>query len=92
MVSHLYPLLADSEVEPILAPQHSTDDAGFSGLHSLTVVADGAYTYLSSGLVTLLVLPVLAVALYKLGYRVAGPLIGLVTLGLFLTRIFGSPI
>ncbi len=42
-------------------------------------------------LVTLVLLPVLAVMLYRMGYRVAGPLLGLFTLGLFLARMFGAP-
>ena len=42
-------------------------------------------------LVTLVLLPVLAVILYRMGYRVAGPLLALFTLGLFFARMLGVP-
>ncbi len=42
-------------------------------------------------LVTLVLLPVLAVILYRMDYRVADPLLDLFTLGLFLARMFGAP-
>ena len=54
-------------------------------------MVDGAFEYLNSGLVTLVLLPVIAVILYQMGYRVAGPLLALFTLGLFLARMLGSP-
>jgi len=54
-------------------------------------VVESTYGYLNSGLVTLILLPVLAVILYRMGYRVAGPLLALFTLGLFLARMLGTP-
>ena len=86
------PLLVDSETKFIRAPGlEETEEFLYPGEQSLTVVVEGAYDYLSSGLVTLVLLPVIAVILYQMGYRVAGPLLALFTLGLFLARMLGSP-
>ena len=54
-------------------------------------MVDGISGYLNSGLVTLVLLPVMAVILYRMGYRLAGPSLGLFTLGLFLARMLGAP-
>ncbi|HUS53324.1 MAG TPA: hypothetical protein VMY41_04865 [Thermohalobaculum sp.] len=67
------------------------DESLFPGEKSLTIVVEGTYELLTSGFVTLLLLPVLAVILYRTGYRVAGPLLALFTLGLFLAQMFGAP-
>lgn len=86
------PLLVEAEPKFIRAPGlEETEEVIYPGEQSLSVVVDGAYGYLNSGLVTLALLPVTAVILYRMGYRVAGPLLGLFTLGLFLVRMFGSP-
>lgn len=92
MVLSILPLLVDAETKFIRAPGlEEPEESLYPGEQSLTVVVDGAYGYLNSGLVTLVLLPVMAVTLYRMGYRVAGPLLGLFTLGLFLARMFGAP-
>jgi hypothetical protein len=91
MVLSFLPLLVDSKTKFIRAPGlEETEEVLFPGEQSLTVVAEGAYGYLNSGLVTLILLPVMAVILYRMGYRIAGPLLGLFTFGLFLARMFGA--
>ena len=57
---------------------------------SLTAVADGAFGYLNDGLVTLVLLPVMAVILYRMGNRLAGQSLGVFALGLFLARMLGA--
>ena len=75
----------------IPAPGHEREgDYTFAGEKSATVFVEGTTALLNSGAVTLLVLPVIAAVLYVSGYRVAGPLLGLFTLGLFLARMFGA--
>ncbi len=92
MVLSILPLLVDVETKFIRAPGHErTEEALSPGEQSLSVVVEGAYGYLNSGLVTLVLLPVLAVILYQSGYRIAGPLLALFTLGLFLARMLGAP-
>ncbi len=92
MVPSILPLLVDAETKFIRAPGlEETEEVLFPGEQSLTVVVEGAYGYLNSGVVTLILLPVLAVTLYRMGYRVAGPLLGLFAVGLFLARMFGAP-
>ncbi len=92
MVLSILPLLVDSKTKFIRAPDlEEAEDALYSGEQSLTAVVESTYGYLNSGLVTLILLPVLAVILYRMGYRVAGPLLALFTLGLFLVRMPGAP-
>ncbi len=92
MVLSILPLRVDAETKFIRAPGlEEVEETLFPGEQSLTVVVDGAYGYINSGLVTLVLLPVLAVILYRMGFRVAGPLLALFTLGLFLARMFGAP-
>ncbi len=92
MVLSNLPLLVDVETKFIRAPGHErTEEALSPGEQSLSVVVEGAYGYLNSGLVTLVLLPVLAVILYRMGYRVADPLLDPFNLGLFLARMFGAP-
>ena len=92
MVLSVLPLLVNAEAKFVRAPGFGeTREALFPGEQSLSIVVDGAYDYLNSGLVTLVLLPVMAVILYQMGYRVAGPLLALFTLGLFLARMLGSP-
>ncbi len=91
MVLSILPLLVDAETKFIRAPGlEKAEEVLFPGEQSLTVVVEGAYGYLNNGLVTLVLLPVLAVILYRMGYRVAGPLPALFTLGLFLARMLGA--
>ena len=92
MVLSILSLLVDSKTKFIRAPDlEEAEGALYSGEQSLTAVAESTYGYLNSGLVTLILLPVLAVILYRMGYRVAGPLLALFTLGLFLARMLGTP-
>jgi hypothetical protein len=92
MAISVLPLLIAAENKFIRAPGlEETDQAMFPGEKSLSIIAEGGYEMLTSGLVTLVLLPVLAVILYRTGYRVAGPLLALFTLGLFLARMFGTP-
>ena len=93
MVLSFLPLLVDAETKFIRAPGlEEAEEALYPGEKSLTAVAEGTYGYLNSGLVTLVLLPVLAVILYKMGYRVAGPLLALISLGLFFARMLGTPV
>ena len=92
MALSILPLLVAAEDKFIRAPGlEETGGVIYPGEQTLTVVVDGAFGYLNSGLVTLVLLPVTAVILYQMGYRVAGPLLALFTLGLFLARMLGSP-
>jgi hypothetical protein len=86
------PLLVEADAMFIRAPGiERAEDTFFPGERSLNIIVEGAYSYLTSGLVTLVLLPVLAVILYRMGYRIAGPLLALFTLGLFLSRMLGAP-
>jgi hypothetical protein len=92
MAISFLPLLVRVEDKFIRAPGlEETEKAQYPGEKSLTALMDGGYEILTSGLVTLVLFPVLAVVLYRTGYRVAGPLLALFTLGLFLARMFGPP-
>jgi hypothetical protein len=92
MAISVLPLLIAAETKFIRAPGlEETDQAMFPGEKSLSIVSEGGYELLTSGLVTLVLLPVLAVILYRTGFRVAGPLLALFTLGLFLARMLGTP-
>ena len=84
-------LLAQVEPKFVPAPGHEDPAAGIPGASSMSVIWEGAFQYLNSGVMTLLVLPILAVVLYRMGFRVAGPLLALFVLGLFLARMMGSP-
>jgi len=86
------PFLVQADALFIRAPGvERAEDSFFPGEKSLNIVVEGAYGYLSSGLVTLVLLPVMAVILYRMGYRIAGPLLALLTLGLFLSQMLGAP-
>ncbi len=92
MVLFILPLLVNKEAKFIRTPDlEEAETTLYPGEKSLTAVVEGTYGYLNSGLVTLVLLPVLAVILYRMGYRVAGPLLALFTLGLFLARMLGVP-
>jgi len=88
----IMPLIVEAETIFQRAPGiEKTEEVLYPGEKSVTTVVEGAFGYLNSGLATLVILPVLAVILYRTGYRVAGPVLALFTLGLFLARMFGSP-
>lgn len=91
MSLHVLALLAQVDPKFVPAPGHEDPAAGIPGAASMSVIWEGAYEYLNSSVMTLLVLPILAVVLYRMGYRVAGPLLGLFVLGLFLARVIGTP-
>lgn len=92
MVLKLFLPLAQHAAKFVPAPGHEeAATSGAAGEASIRVIWEGAAAYLNTGVMTLLVLPVLAVALYRFGFRVAGPLLGLFTLGLFLARMFNPP-
>ena len=92
MVLSILPLLVDAKTKFIRAPGfEETEEVLYPGEKSLTVMVEGTYGYLNSGLVTLFLLPLLAAILWRMGYRVAGPLLALFTLGLILARMFGTP-
>ena len=92
MVMSILPLLVDAGAKFTRAPGfEDAEKVLFPGEKSLTIVVEGAYDFLNTGLVTLILLPVLATILYRTGYRVAGPLLALFTLGLFLARMFSAP-
>lgn len=92
MAISILPLVVQAETIFQRAPGlEETEEVLYPGEKSLTAVVEGAYGYLSTGLATLVILPVLAAILYRTGYRVAGPMLALFTLGLFLARMFASP-
>ena len=92
MAISMIPLLVAATEKFVRAPGlEETEKALYPGEKSLAIIMDGGYELLTSGLVTLVLFPVLAVILYRTGYRVAGPLLALFTLGLFLARMFGTP-
>ena len=92
MLYSLVPLLVAIEDKFIRAPGYERqEETVIPGEKSAVAIADGTMALLNTGFVTFLLLPVLAVILYACGYRVAGPMLGLFTLGLFLARMFGAP-
>jgi hypothetical protein len=92
MALSILPMLVELEEKFIRAPgTEEVEEVYYPGERALTALAEGSYEFLSSGLVTLIVLPVLATILYRTGFRVAGPLLALLTLGLFLSRILNTP-
>ena len=92
MLYSVVPLLVAVEDKFIRAPGFERQqETVIPGEKSAGVIVDGTMALLNTGAVTLLVLPVLAVILYARGYRIAGPMPGLFTLGLFLARMFGAP-
>ncbi len=87
----ILPFVVDMKDKFVPAPGHERpEDTMIPGEKSLTVVFEGMEQLINSGFVTLLVLPVLAVGLYVSGFRVAGPIVGLLALGLFMARMFGA--
>lgn len=93
MAFEMFLPLAQHAAKFVSAPgREGTEAASPAGEAAVRVIWEGAAAYLNSGVMTLLVLPVLAVALYRLGFRIAGPLLALFTLGLFLARMFNPPV
>ena len=92
MALSFLPLLVDAKTRFIRAPGlEEAEETFYPGEQNLALVVDDAYGYLNSGLVILVLFPVLAVILYQMGYRVAGPLLAPFTLGLFIARVLGAP-
>ena len=92
MAMSFLPLVVAAEEKFMRAPgTEEIKEALYPGEQALTVLVQGSYEFLSSGLVTLIILPVLATILYRTGFRIAGPLLALFTLGLFISRIFNTP-
>ena len=92
MAISILPMLVELEEKFIRAPgTEEVEEVYYPDEQALTALAESSYEFLSSGLVTLIVLPVLATILYRTGFRVAGPLLALLTLGLFLSRILNTP-
>jgi hypothetical protein len=87
----ILPLVVAAEAVFIRAPGHDDENNLMPGEQSLLVIVDGAGSLLSSALVSLVLLPALAVGLYWQGYRVAGPLVGVFSVGMFLARTMGAP-
>ncbi len=91
MAISILPFVVEVKEKFTPAPGHERpEDTMMPGEKSLTVFFEGVEQLLNSGFVTLLVLPVLAVGLYASGFRVAGPIVGLFALGLFMARMFGA--
>ena len=92
MAMSILPLLVKAETIFKRAPGlEETEEVLYPGEKSITTMAEGVYEHLNTGLATLVILPVLAAILYRTGYRIAGPILVLLTLGLFLARMIGSP-
>lgn len=91
MSSSVIGFLAASSAK--FAPAPGTEQARemFPGEKSLMIITEGTGALLNSGAVTLILLPLVAAGLYLAGYRVAGPLVGVFAIGLFLARMFGAP-
>lgn len=91
MSSSVIGFLAASTARFVPAPGTEEARTLLPGERSLIVIGEGTGALLSSGAVTLVLLPVLAAGLYLAGFRVAGPLVGMFAIGLFLARMFGAP-
>jgi hypothetical protein len=91
MALSVLPLLVSASEKFIRAPGHENQDALYPGEKTLASLINGSDTLLNTGIVTLVLLPGLALLLYATGYRVAGPLLALFSVGLFLARVFAAP-
>ena len=92
MVLSILPLLVESATGFIQSPGlEAAGETLLPGGNSVAVVLEGTFGLLDSGLITLALSPVLAVILYRKGYRIAGPLLALFTLGLFFARMLSVP-
>ena len=69
----ILPMLVEAETKYIKDPDiEEVEETFYPGEKSLIAVWDGAYGYLSSGRVTLGLVPVIAGILYRMGVRIAG--------------------
>jgi len=92
MLISVLPLLVQVQDKFLRAPGHErTEETAIPGEKSLDVFTSGIMDILNTGVVTLVVLPGIAAILYLCGFRVAGPMVGLFALGLFMARMFGAP-
>lgn len=91
MALSILPFVVAAEAVFIRAPGHEEEETLMPGEQSIAVIVNGAGDLLSSALVSLVLLPVLALGLYFCGYRVAGPMLALFGCGMFLARMFGAP-
>jgi len=92
MVLSALPLLVDSTAGFIQSTGLETaGEALVPGANSVAAMLAGSFGLVNSGLVTLALSPVLAVILYRRGYRVAGPLLAVFSLGLFFARVLSVP-
>jgi len=91
VICSILPLLVSPDAKFIRAPGHEESEGLLPGAKSLTVFLDGTDSLLNTGAVTFVLLPALALLLYMTGYRVAGPMLALFAIGLFLARMFGAP-
>jgi len=89
MSASLLAFAAAVEAKFQLAPGVEKAETLMPGEKSLMAITDGTGALLSTGAVTMVLLPAIAAGLYLTGHRVAGPLIGLFAVGLFMARMFG---
>lgn len=87
----MLPLVIKADAVFIRAPGVEEEETLMPGEKSVGALIDGTLGLLNTGVVTLVVLPALALLLYLTGYRVAGPMLALFACGLFLARMFGAP-
>lgn len=86
----ILPFVVAADALFIRAPGVEEEQAMQPGEQSFNAIVDGVNSLLSSGLVTLVLLPALALLLYFRGYRVAAPMLVLFSAGLFLARMLGA--
>ncbi len=91
MSASVMAFLAATEAKFVYAPGVESSDTLFPGEKSLMVISEGTGALLSTGAVTLVLLPAIAALLYVTGHRVAAPIVGLFAVGLFLAQMFGAP-
>lgn len=87
----ILPLVVAAEALFVRAPGHEEKATLAPGEKSMAVIAEGTSDFLTSGPVALVLLPALALLLYMSGYRIAGPMLALFAVGLFLARMLGTP-
>ena len=91
MLYSIFQFVISMEDKFIPAPGYEREgEYAFAGEKSATVFVEGASSLRKSVAGTFLGLPGRAAGCEAIGYRVAGPLLGLFTLWLFLARMFGA--
>lgn len=90
MSAFVIALATAAEAKFQLAPGIEKAQTLIPGEKSLMVITEGTGALLSTGAVTLVLLPAIAAGLYMTGHRVAGPLVGLFAVGLFMAQMFGA--